>query len=549
MSKRTKITGLALALAALPAMAQVTMTGTVQSDWLVPQEDTQMGTGHYDSKVMTNSYAEAHLSSNVLRAGLRLEYLQYPLPGYEKDFKGWGLGMVYLQGRTKHVEFTAGNFYDQFGSGLIFRTYENRSLGVDNSLMGLRALVKPIDGITLKVLGGAQRHYWEYNSGIVSGADLELNMEQWLKGLNQKNMFWTLGVSAVNNYSPVDEENPLVVRTLTETDQLGMPHIYRESLNLPSNVQAYDFRTTFQAGEFSLLGEYAIKSHDPSYDNNYTYQHGNAVLVSGSWSRKGVSGLLQFKRSEDMSYRSDRTVTGTSSTINHMPAFAMQHTYALAALYPYATQMAGGEYAFQTEWSYNIPKKTILGGRYGTMLQLHISHIRGLDDRLYYQDANLQMSHKFSKVFKLNAMYMYQKYNKRVIEGEGDMINSHIIVLDGRFTLSRKVTLRAEAQCLLTQQDQGNWWYGMLEMSLQPHWMITLSDMYNANCPNYLADGSEDGTTSKRHYWQALLTWTQGSHRLQAGYAVTRAGFNCAGGVCRYVPASKGVKVSYAYSF
>jgi hypothetical protein len=42
-----------------------------------------------------------------------------------------------------------------------------------------------------------------------------------------------------------------------------------------------------------------------------------------------------------MSFRSRRSMNGTSSFINHLPAFTMDHTYTLAALYPYATHPEG----------------------------------------------------------------------------------------------------------------------------------------------------------------------------------------------------------------
>ncbi len=33
------------------------------------------------------------------------------------------------------------------------------------------------------------------------------------------------------------------------------------------------------------------------------------------------------------------------------------------------------------------------------------------------------------------------------------------------------------------------------------------------------------------------------------GHHATRAGFNCSGGVCRYIPATKGLTLSYNYNF
>ena len=125
-------------------------------------------------------------------------------------------------------------------------------------------------------------------------------------------------------------------------------------LDLPTTVGAFDVRSRFQKGNYSVLAEYAWKSQDPSFDNGYIYHRGNALMLSASYSKRGASALVQVKRSEDMSYRSQRSMVGTSVFINNMPAFAYQHTYALAALYPYATQAAKGEWAFQGEFGYSF---------------------------------------------------------------------------------------------------------------------------------------------------------------------------------------------------
>ena len=76
-------------------------------------------------------------------------------------------------------------------------------------------------------------------------------------------------------------------------------------------------------------------------------------MVSASYSKKGLSALVQAKRSENMSNRMKRgfvSYLGGNCRLNHMPAFSYQHTYALPALYPYATQDADGEWAFQGEF-------------------------------------------------------------------------------------------------------------------------------------------------------------------------------------------------------
>lgn len=537
---------------------EVTITGSLQSDILIPQEDNNIGTGTYDDKVLTNTYAEVHALSKYVDAGVRLEYLDHPLPGFEKDFKGWGVPFYYIKGKFKTTELTLGNYYEQFGSGFILRTYEERSLGIDNSLLGGRVVTRPVKGVQAKVLVGTQRRYWEHQS-LVAGADLELSVSDWCKKMQESNTYLTLGASWVVNHQ---HEKESITADATH------------KLILPENTNAFDVRANLQTGNFSVLAEYAQKTEDPSFDKNYPYiyRKGRVAMLSTSYSKSGMSILLQAKRSDNMSFRSRRTESGTAGYINHLPAFAMQQTYALAALYPYATQ-PNGEWAFQGELGYKIKRHTWLGGKYGTNVKFNFSYIRAIDqttkdgggpgtdgygsaffkfgDSKYYQDINVQVEKKFSKNFKLNLMYMNQFYNKTVVEGEGGMIHSDIYIVEGKYRFNRRFTLRGEAQYLHTKQDKGDWWYGLLELSVLPHFMFTISDQYNGSENYYLPTGAIDTSrgTHKEHYLSGSVTFTHGAHRLQVGYGKTRAGYNCSGGVCRYVPASKGVTMSYNYNF
>ena len=533
------------------AHAQVSVSGSVQSDMLIPQEDKAINAVK-EENFQTNTYADVNLMSKYVDAGVRLEYLQHPLPGFEREFKDWGLPNVYVRGKYKWAELTLGTYYEQFGSGFVLRAYEERSLGVDNSLLGGKLVLRPVEGLTVKALAGRQRTYWDWEKTLVSGADVEVALSQWIRPMRESGTVLTLGGSIVNKHED-DEEIPV---------QLAGGS-YR--LNVPKNVMAFDVRASLNTGNFNLLAEYAQKGQDPEAVNQYIYRKGYVAMLSASYSKKGMSALLQAKRSDNMAFRSQRSRSSASTAayINHLPAFTQDHTYALAALYPYATQ-ADGEWAYQGELAYTFKKKTALGGKYGTNVKVNFSYVRDLDRnnrrpvdvemgdlrgtdgygsafwkwgrRTLYQDLNVTISHKFSKDFKLNFMYMNQKYNPIIRQEVGDMIHSHIFIADGKYTFSPRTALRAEAQFLATKQDEGNWIYGLLELSLAPRWMFTVSDMYNCG-------------ETKVHYYQGLVTCNLGAHRLQAGFGRTRAGYNCAGGVCRYVPASKGFTLSYNYSF
>lgn len=523
----------------------ISFSGKLQVDLLVPEEDKAIGTEKYSSDVLSNTYLDLNLNSKYVSAGTRLELLSNPLPGYEANFKGEGIPYLFVSGRYKNVELTVGDYYEQFGSGLILRTYEERSLGIDNSLRGGR-LKASFSGVSVKLLGGKQRNYWDHDGGLVYGGDIELNIDEWARRLRETNTYLQLGVSYVGKHE--GDENIFVSPT--------------QRLNLPQNVGSFDVRARLQKGNYSFLAEYAYKVNDPTFTNQYIYRPGSALLLSGSYSKKGLGALIQVKRSDNMSFRSKRSQTGTALYINHLPAFTMQQTYALAALYPYATQ-PDGEWAFQGELRYNFKRHSVLGGKYGTDIKLNYSRIQSIEENfitgnapqmgtlgyksrffkigneLYYQDINVEISKKISRSFKLSGMYMNQAYNQQVIEGEGrngNIIWSNIFILEGKYQINNRFTLRSELQYLRTKQDQGDWMFGLVELSVLPYLMFSVSDMYN------------NGSTGL-HYYMASGSFVYQAHRIQLSYGRTRAGFNCSGGVCRYVPASRGFQVSYSTSF
>ncbi len=526
---------------------QVSVNGSVQVDAIFPEEENGV---KYKEKLLGNVYGNVGLFSKYVDAGLRVEYLDHPMPAFynETGFKGWGIGNFYATGKYKGFQLTAGDIYDQFGSGLILRTYEDRALGIDNAIRGGRLTIDALKGFHFTLLGGVQRRYWDWTTkSRVYGADVEWQMQDHIKALERHGIVWTLGASWVQKRERyATREDSIMIFNPADNQFLN--------LNLPRFVNAFDVRTHFYKGNVDVLAEYAWKQPDPTAPNNYTFSRGSALLLSATYSKRGLSAQLQAKRSEDMSFRTRRTVSDITSFINYLPPFAYQHTYALASMYPYATQYAPGEWAFQGNFALNIKRKT--------KLRLNLSYIRGIkregdwvngDDSmygkdaaktkffgtgpLYYQDFNLQLDQKISRAVSLNAMYMYQRYNQTVIEGHGGTVNAHIAVLEGKFKCSDKVTLRAELQYLATKQDKGDWAYGLVEVSVLPYLMFGVSDYWNC------------GKGNNDHYYMLNVTGNYRNNRLMLGYGRTREGFNCSGGVCRFVPASRGFQLTYNYNF
>ena len=533
---------------------------SVQSDMLFSLDDKAAGNKSW----MGNSYVTGTLRNNYLELGLRYEDLLRPMLGHEPE-QGRGIPHLHLKGYVgKYAEVTLGDFYDQFGSGILFRSYEERTLGIDNAVRGAHVLLTPYDGIRVKGFVGQQRNYFDRTArlftnerGYIRGGDGELAIQQWVPSMRDKRMTLSVGGSYINK---VEGDEIIPVATPP-----GMTGAMR--LNLPRQVHAFGGRAKFSVGNWAFNGEYAYKSSDPTASNHYIYSPGSVAMLSTSYSRKGLSLLLQAKRSKNFNFLSARSSVGTPLHINHLPAFTANHTYTLAALYPYATQ-PDGEWAFQGDFRYTIPRGSLLGGKYGTGIRVNYAHVRGLKNvgtdrlpldapekdlygtdgyshpffgmgQLYYSDLNIELSKKFSRTVSVAFNYYHQIYNQQVVEGHAinnPLVYSNIFVLDGKFKLAPNYTLRTELQYLNSRQAEGSWLFGLAELSIAPKWMISLSDQYNM-------------TVTKQHYYMGTVAYSAGNHRVQLGYGRTRAGINCSGGVCRYMPETKGIYLTYNGTF
>ena len=187
-----------------------TLSGSLQTDVLFGEEDAAIGATKSENVSQSNTYLDLNLLSKYVDAGGRLEYMRDPLPGFVDNFAGQGLPYFYVTGKLKNVELTAGDFYEQFGSGFVLRAYEERSLGIDNSIRGGRLRLNPYKGVNIRMLGGNQRYYWERSDGYLFGGDVELNVDQWFRRMQDNMWYLTLGGSYVGKYEKADD----LIRTI-----------------------------------------------------------------------------------------------------------------------------------------------------------------------------------------------------------------------------------------------------------------------------------------------------------------------------------------------
>ncbi|MBQ3787186.1 MAG: hypothetical protein II849_00090 [Bacteroidales bacterium] len=554
--KRKKILALAL-FAAVAATAQGQgllgghVTGNVQLDGQMSSADSTIGAQDVPEKLLLNARADILYTNGDFSAGLRFEMYQNPLLGFDARYKGQGLANYFVAYNGERLSVTAGNFYEQFGSGMILRAYEDRYLGLDNSLFGLNVQYRPVDGITLKALAGKQRIFWDYGDGLVRGVDAEVNLGSLVKAIGESKFRATLGAGFVSKYED-DETVPSAAN----------PEM---RLNLPLNVGAASLRADLGYGNWSLQAEYVRKGQDPSAMNGYIYRPGEALLLGLSYSQRGFSASLQAKRIDNMGFKSVRSQSGEMLYINYLPAITKNHTYAFLSMYPYATQV-NGEQGLQADVMYKIKKGTLLGGQYGTDVHVNSSVVMGLDTTVtggagtdgyevngglgqtLYGDVSVEVAKKLSKNVKATVTYAYQVFNPVVENEPGSLHHNNIVVADVSWKVNKKHSLRFEAEWMgsdshydaadpeHSDRRAGDWVMGLVEWNIGTHWFLSASDQYAYN----------DGTGN---YYNLSVGYTRGATRLQVGYGKQREGLLCIGGVCRTVPASNGLTFSLTTSF
>jgi len=518
--------------------------GNFQLDAQSYTEDSVIGATKVPETILMNTYANFVYTKGGFTAGIRYEAYMNTLLGYDAAYNGQGIPHKFASYATDEFEFTVGSFYEQFGSGLVLRAYEEKTLGVDNAINGVRIKANPVKGVYLKALAGKQRYFFDLGQGIVRAVDGEVNINEAITTLNENPTMVTIGGSFVSKYQA--DKDPVYV--------------------LPENVGAWSGRINVQRGPFNVFGEYANKINDPSYDNNYIYKEGQALLLNTSWSSKGLGILVAAKWLDNMSYRSNRDATIMNLNINYLPAINKPYTWAMSNMYPFATQ-ANGEFGLQGEIMYKFKKETPLGGKYGTNITAGYCRVTSIDkqavndtisisqtgtlgyktdflsmgDDLYYEEFSFEINKKLSSVFILNMMYQYITYNYDVLRGMSGhgTVYAHTGIADLTWKVTSKKAIRLEQEYLFTKQDLGNWLMYLVEYSVAPKWFISVWDQYNM--------GGEH--SDSKNYLTGSLTFVHKGSRFQLGYGRQREGVICVGGVCRNVPASNGFIFSVSSTF
>lgn len=524
-------------------------------------KDTSINAKPVPEKVLINSFANLIYYNKNFSAGIRYEGYLNPLEGYNKKNDGFGISYRFFAYKNNFIDVTVGNFYDQFGNGLIFRSYEDKNIGIDNALDGIKLKINLIKGLTIKGFFGRQRFSFSKNNfgysstinkGLLKGIDFDINLNDMFVNKTNNNFQMQLGFSFVTKY----QENQLISIVNNDTTY---------SLKLPLNVGAFSTRIFVAYKSISFNCEYAYKINDPNLINNFIYKDANAFFGNLNFFSTYLGINFMVKYVDNFSFKSDRNAIAQDLDINYIPDITKNHIYSFSAFYPYSSQFQN-EIGASADISIKIPKSSFLGGKYGTLLKFYFSRMNdilktipdtslnisqkgtigyktkffGLGNSVLYQDICVNFEKKFTKNFQLSLIYQNIRYNYKVLRGEEEKeeVFANIFITDLSFKIGKKNLLRFEIQLLKTHQDMGDWFMFLTEYSYSPHFFFSFQNQYNYG-----------NKIQKLHYPVVSLGYKINSTRFTISYGKQKEGIICVGGVCRVVPSTNGVFFTLNSSF
>lgn len=528
------------------------ISGSLQAQGNFFMEDTAIGaanTPQYDHQLYgADVWLQLNYSYKGFDVGARFDMFNNSnLLDPQGSYTAQGIGRWYIKKSINKLGISVGYLYDQIGSGIIFRAYEQRPLLIDNALYGARLTYDINEDWQIKAFTGKQKQQFSTYGAIIKG----FNVEGYISS-KKEDKNWTLlpGFGVVAKTLDDDLMRTVVstINTYSVVDSIGAKY----------NSYALSLYNTLNAGKFSWFVEGAYKTAEQFFDplaiktnrdmstseGKLVFDDGMVLYSSLSYADKGFGITLEAKHTENYSFRASPFVTGNQGPINFLPPMTRFNTYRLTTRYQAATQELG-ENAFQADLIYAFDRNLQAG--------INGAYITDLNNELLYNELYTEVTYKYKRKWQIVGGVQYQEYNQARYEEKRGSPNVVTITpyADFLYKLSSKKAIRFEAQYMNSKQDYGSWIFALAEFTMAPHWTFTVSDMYNVSPnPDKLEIPFDDnGKKRKIHYPRVDVFYTLKSNRYSISYVKQVEGIVCTGGICRLEPAFSGVKIAVNSAF
>jgi hypothetical protein len=490
------------------------LSGSFESYTQYYQKDSAIHAIVPQDRIGSNNYLKLDYNYKQFSVGVQFESYLPTIAGFPFSINQSKIANKYFKYSGNKLSVQVGDFYEQFGSGLVFRSWENRQIGINNALEGANIQVQPLSFLKLKTVFGRQRKIFDYANSIVRGADAEIDFSQ-IKNLQIQGIRVATGFSYVTRYQEYTGPDP----------------------DFPATVKASSARLDVSGNAASVSLEYVHKGRDPHLQNFFDNGSGKAFLLNSSYAKNNLGINFTFRGMENMDFRGERDAMGVMLPVNYIPALTKQDDYLTTSIYVYNPQTLG-EVGGQADVFYSFSKTSKLAfnfSHYGSLK--NANKIFSFGKVKYFQDVNLEWKKKWNDKWNSTFGYHFVYHNKSVIEGGlYDTVKAHIVVMNTIYKYAKKKSFRFQLEHLYTKEDFGNWAAVVTEFGFAPSWTFYISDLYNYGVTDI-------------HYPNIGGSYTNGGTRFGLSYGRQRAGLLCVGGVCRFVPAASGVTATLTTTF
>ena len=494
-------------LTASPILAQNESSGLTWPQGLGFANRLEYSYNVEDKTEILENWLNLDYSLGMFSTGLRFEVFQPNDPntsisrGKEKYT---GVDFLYFKADigelSEGLEITGGNYYTLFGRGMVLKSYEDRSIRVDNNLLGLKVAGK-YAGFVLTGLSGSAANFQNERLDILHAADLEYRGWKPLK----------VGVTVASNLPSADDAARTTMASLRVLPSFWDVDIYGEYTAKFNE----DIKQDIFNGSESIVGQ--------GFYGNLNFYFGSLSLLG------------EYKYYDNIAF------TSQDGTIfyNTPPSVRLEYTYVLPNRHPSPLNQAN-EQGFQIAAGYDLSDDTYLTGAY--------TQTKTLPSSSYYQRVSkidIPISTQLEEIYvtgqqdwseSLTTILAFA-YNEELATNTKNITP----ILENRFYFGEvntiKVVLEHQHVTDITTTEEYYSDVINIEYLRSPNFSIAVVAEVQTKEP-------EPGNTVRKFWGFVQTGYKIGGHSDISLLVGTRqAGNICIGGVCRYEPAFQGVEL------
>ncbi|MBN1825462.1 MAG: hypothetical protein JW958_04280 [Candidatus Eisenbacteria bacterium] len=461
-------------------------------------------------KEIFEDWLELDLRFDMVRIGFRYEAFQ----PHELAADSVREGFVH---RFAEIDFgrggvRAGTFYGIFGRGLLFRSYEDRNVRIDNDMDGIW-LHGNVGPLAAKAFSGRMREVeTDERSDVLRGVDLEADLPA--------------GFTAGGSYLLQSSRNPNV------NEYVPPPE--------PAHAEAYSGRAgyTHRLGDLYYEGGRINRLYVSPLDSRIRALDYDDVRGTGHYAAASVyplDGLAltgEYKRYERFRFQPQ----GSSGTdYNNPPALVRETAYTLMTRHPHEMN-ADDEEGFQIEAIYTPV--------WSTTLTLNRAETDDLSGGPLFHEWYGEWRQEIGEQWIVALAYDHIEQEA----GGGEADEYRTPALEVEYFPGGEWSLRGEYQFQESDTRSGITRDHFALLEYHPNMEFAFSVVgEHAQFLDPVADGAE---LRRDDYFYAQVDWTLSmNHRFSVMAGKRREGYICVGGVCRKEPEFQGVEMKLISNF